>query len=228
MTWGTEHRSRPGSREAGRPCVGFSERFLGYTAKVGVTAFELTRPVVWVRPPRSDQPWTLTLSDAHERAAPALCGKEHERRRHVKRAEDDTQEDPPRESRRPDRSAAGAIPEQGGGPTTGGVVAKPSWTFLTNHAHVLLCITDEPDIRGRDIGARVGITERATQTIIADLVAAGYIRRRREGRRNRYSVDPDGPMRHPLDHGHTVGELLTALGHLPPPIPNGGGRPRKP
>lgn len=91
---------------------------------------------------------------------------------------------------------------------------KPGWTFLTNHAHVLLCITDEPDIRGRDIAVRVGITERAAQAIIADLVAGGYIRRRREGRRNRYSVDPHGPMRHPLDQGHTVGELLAALGYL--------------
>lgn len=91
---------------------------------------------------------------------------------------------------------------------------KPGWTFLTNHAHVLLCIADETDIRGRDIAARVGITERAAQAIIADLVAGGYIRRRREGRRNRYSVDPQGPMRHPLDHGHTVGDLFSALGHL--------------
>ena len=114
-----------------------------------------------------------------------------------------------------DPSAAGPLAEHGKGATADGTAAKPGWTFLTNHAHVLLCISDEPDIRGRDIGVRVGITERAAQTIIADLVAAGYIRRRREGRRNRYSIDPDGPMRHPLDHGHTVGELLAALGHLP-------------
>ena len=124
--------------------------------------------------------------------------------------------------------ASGAGPRRSTVGEPGAQAAKPGWTFLTNHAHVLLCIANEPDIRGRDIAAHVGITERAAQAIIADLVAAGYIRRRREGRRNRYSVDPDGPMRHPLDHGHTVGELLTALGHLPPPIPNGGGRPRKP
>ncbi len=92
---------------------------------------------------------------------------------------------------------------------------RGTWTFLTNHAHVLICIADEPDIRGRDIAERVGITERAAQAIVADLVAAGYVRRRRAGRRNRYSVNLDGPMRHPLDQGHTIREFCTALGHWP-------------
>ena len=94
--------------------------------------------------------------------------------------------------------------------------APRTWTFLTNHAHVLVCIADEPDIRGRDIAARVGITERAAQMIVADLVAEGYVTRTREGRRNRYEVDPDAPLRHPLEHGHTIGELLVTLGHLRP------------
>ncbi len=112
-------------------------------------------------------------------------------------------------------TASGAAPRRS---TVGEPGARAAgWTFLTNHAHVLLCVADEPDIRGRDIAARVGITERAAQAIIADLVAGGYIRRRREGRRNRYSVDSHGPMRHPLDHGHTVGELFAALGHLSRP-----------
>lgn len=92
---------------------------------------------------------------------------------------------------------------------------RGTWTFLTNHAHVLICIADEPDIRGRDIASRVGVTERAAQAIIADLVAAGYVRRRRDGRRNHYSINQDGPMRHPLDQGHTVRDLYTALGHSP-------------
>lgn len=91
---------------------------------------------------------------------------------------------------------------------------RPGWTFLTNHAHVLCCIADEPDIRGRDIAARVGITERAAQAIVADLVAAGYVTRTREGRRNHYEVHPDAPLRHPLDQPHTVGELLVTLGRL--------------
>lgn len=89
-----------------------------------------------------------------------------------------------------------------------------SWTFLTNHAHVLVCLAEEPDIRGRDIATRVGITERAAQAIIADLVADGYVTRFREGRRNRYEIDPSAPLRHPLEHDHTVGELLVTLGRL--------------
>ena len=91
---------------------------------------------------------------------------------------------------------------------------RSAWTFLTNHAHVLMCLADEPDVRGRDIATRVGITERAAQAIVADLVADGYVTRTREGRRNRYEVHPDAPLRHPLDHDHTVGELLVTLGRL--------------
>jgi DNA-binding MarR family transcriptional regulator len=94
--------------------------------------------------------------------------------------------------------------------------AKPDWTFLTNHAQVLVCIADEPDIRGRDIAARVGITERATQSIIANLVECGYVTRTREGRRNRYAINPDGRLRHPMQTDHTIGELLAALGRLRP------------
>ena len=94
---------------------------------------------------------------------------------------------------------------------------KPGWTFLTNHAHVLVCLAEEPDVRGRDIATRVGITERAAQAIVADLVADGYVTRTREGRRNRYRVHPDAPLRHPLEHDHSVGELLVTLGRLRPP-----------
>jgi hypothetical protein len=94
---------------------------------------------------------------------------------------------------------------------------RPGWTFLTNHAHVLVCLAEEPDVRGRDIATRVGITERAAQAIVADLVADGYVTRSREGRRNRYLVHPDAPLRHPLEHDHTVGELLVTLGRLRPP-----------
>ncbi|MCC5951467.1 MAG: winged helix-turn-helix transcriptional regulator [Acidimicrobiia bacterium] len=93
---------------------------------------------------------------------------------------------------------------------------KPGWTFLTNHSHVLVCIADEPDIRGRDIAERVGITERAAQAIVADLVEAGYVTRTRHGRRNHYQIHPDAPLRHPLEDSHTIGELLTTLGRLTP------------
>lgn len=94
---------------------------------------------------------------------------------------------------------------------------KPSgWTFLTNHAHVLVCIAEEPDIRGRDIATRVGITERAAQAIVADLVNEGYVVRTKHGRRNHYQVNPEAPLRHPLEEDHTIGELLVTLGRLRP------------
>lgn len=88
---------------------------------------------------------------------------------------------------------------------------KPSWTFLTNHGHVLVCIAKDPGVRGRDIADRVGITERAAQAIIADLVSAGYVQRTRVGRRNYYEINPDLPVRHPVEQPHRVGELLAAV-----------------
>ena len=86
------------------------------------------------------------------------------------------------------------------------------WTFMTNHTQVLLCVAREPDIRLRDIAERVGITERAAQRILADLVEAGYVERRRQGRRNRYTVNPDMRMRHSAQDGHEIGEVLELLG----------------
>jgi DNA-binding Lrp family transcriptional regulator len=86
-----------------------------------------------------------------------------------------------------------------------------SWTFLSNHAHALMCIAEDPDVRMRDIADSVGITERAAQRIVADLVEAGYVSRRRIGRRNTYTVHPNAPLRHPLESEHTIGELLDVL-----------------
>jgi len=85
------------------------------------------------------------------------------------------------------------------------------WTFLTNHAHVLLCVARDPDIRLRDVADFVGITERAAQRIVADLVDAGYLDRTREGRRNSYQLNPDIPLRHPLDRDHAIGDILEVL-----------------
>ena len=85
------------------------------------------------------------------------------------------------------------------------------WTFLTNHAHALLCIARDPGIRLRDVAEHVGVTERAAQRIVSDLVDAGYLERLREGRRNSYRIRPDGPLRHPLEHGHQIGEILEVL-----------------
>lgn len=88
---------------------------------------------------------------------------------------------------------------------------EATWTFLTNHGHVLLCIARDPRMRGRDIAAQVGITERAAQSLVADLVEAGYVTRSREGRRNRYVLNPNLPLRHPLEQAHQIGELLAVL-----------------
>ncbi len=82
------------------------------------------------------------------------------------------------------------------------------WTFLTNHSHVLLCIAGDPGIRGRDIAAQVGITERSAQSIVADLVGAGYLKRERVGRRNHYEINQDLPLRHPVEQDNQVNELL--------------------
>src|SRR6476659_10275863 len=90
------------------------------------------------------------------------------------------------------------------------------WTFVTNHTQVLLCIARDPDIRLRDIATRIGITERAAQRILADLVESGYVERQREGRRNRYTVNPDLRMRHPAQAGHDIGEILDLLRREPP------------
>ena len=87
-----------------------------------------------------------------------------------------------------------------------------TWTFLTNHAQVLLCLAETPDIRLRDVAERVGITERATQRILAELVEAGYVRAERVGRRNRYTVDRRHAMRHSAQLGYEIGALLEALG----------------
>lgn len=85
------------------------------------------------------------------------------------------------------------------------------WTFLTNHAQVLLVVGRNPNARMRDIAEAVGITERATQRIIGDLVDGGYVTRRRVGRRNEYEVNPEARLRHPLARDHEVGEILNVL-----------------
>ena len=103
---------------------------------------------------------------------------------------------------------------------------KPGWTFLTNHGHVLVCIANDPEIRGRDIAARVGITERAAQAIVADLVAEGYVERTRVGRRNHYRIAMDRSLRHPCESTHRISELLQLAAPDPGrsgPAPTGAG-----
>lgn len=82
------------------------------------------------------------------------------------------------------------------------------WTFLTNHAHVLICLARTPDARLREVADLVGITERAVQRIVADLEEEGYLVRERFGRRNRYNVNTDCPFRHPIESHRTIKVLL--------------------
>ena len=85
------------------------------------------------------------------------------------------------------------------------------WTFLTNHAHVLMCVSENQNVRLRDVAEIVGITERAAQRIIGELEEAGYLTREREGRRNVYRLNGEMPLRHPMDRAHQVGELLATF-----------------
>lgn len=89
---------------------------------------------------------------------------------------------------------------------------RTGWTFLSNHGHVMVCLARDPDARLREIAENVGITGRAVQGIVADLVGAGYVDKERLGRRNHYEVHRDLPLRHPLEAGRRLGELLDVIG----------------
>jgi predicted transcriptional regulator len=93
-----------------------------------------------------------------------------------------------------------------------------SWTFLTNHTQVLLRIAKDPDVRLKDVADTVGITERAAQRLVADLVEAGIIARRRVGRRNHYLINRNAAMRHAAQANYKVGPLVDIL--LPEDEPN--------
>ncbi len=87
----------------------------------------------------------------------------------------------------------------------------PRWTFLTNHAVVLLCIAGDPGIRLRDVADRVGLTERAVQRIVAELTDEGFLTKTKAGRRNTYEINAKRHLRHPLADHQEVGELLGIL-----------------
>lgn len=89
--------------------------------------------------------------------------------------------------------------------------ASTSWTFLTNHAHVLLCLAQDPSERIRDIAIEVGITERAVQRIIVELEADGYLERIRDGRRNVYKVFSRKPLRHDIEKHRQVHDLIKLI-----------------
>jgi DNA-binding MarR family transcriptional regulator len=86
-----------------------------------------------------------------------------------------------------------------------------SWTFLTHHAHVLLCLAMDPEARMRNVAEMVGLSERAVQKIVADLEGGGYLTRSRTGRRNRYELHPDQALRHPIERHWSVASLLALL-----------------
>jgi len=86
-----------------------------------------------------------------------------------------------------------------------------SWVFLTNHARALYFIAENPEIRIRELADALDVTERASQTIVNDLVDAHYVTRTRVGRRNRYTVRPEMPMRHPLVRDVQIGELIDLI-----------------
>lgn len=82
------------------------------------------------------------------------------------------------------------------------------WTFLSNHAHVLICLAEDPQLPLRDVAQRVGITERSVQRIVSELEAGGYLVRSREGRCNRYTLRRAQPLRHPIEMHRRVGDLI--------------------
>ncbi|HEX6345930.1 MarR family winged helix-turn-helix transcriptional regulator [Umezawaea sp.] len=90
--------------------------------------------------------------------------------------------------------------------------ASGSWTFLSNHGHVLLCLAADPHQTLSTIAEQVGITSRGVQLILADLIRDGYVERTKVGRRNQYRVNTEGRLRHPLEAHHSIRDLITALG----------------
>ena len=114
--------------------------------------------------------------------------------------------------------------EHGAGPNSTplvsgqGVVAPvKEWSFLTNHARVLLCVAQDPEIRLRDIATTLGITERTAHGIVADLANAGYVMKERDGRRNRYQIQHHLPLPEATHSQRTIGEVLDLLGETGTP-----------
>lgn len=102
-------------------------------------------------------------------------------------------------------------PTTASGSTDPRASAKPAWTFLTNHAHALLCVAQSPGMRIREIAHTLGVTERCVQRVLAELEEAGYVTRVHQGRRNHYEVHADLPLRHPAEQHRQVSELLSLV-----------------
>jgi len=113
----------------------------------------------------------------------------------------------PRLSQRKSRSAA----QDATATQAGQADLSHLWTFLTNHAHVLILLSRESALVLREVAQRVGITERAVQRIIRDLELGGYLQRERVGRKNTYRINPRKPLRHAIENHRTIGDLLTLI-----------------
>jgi predicted transcriptional regulator len=132
-----------------------------------------------------------------------------------------TSNGPPTHGVRPESAESELVPVNDTTATDAGVGTAPAkaagsehgtrWTFLTNHSHVLIVLSAEPEIVLREVAARVGITERAVQRIIQDLEEGGFIRRERIGRKNRYEVFTEQPLRHPIESHRNIGDLLKLI-----------------
>lgn len=86
-----------------------------------------------------------------------------------------------------------------------------SWTFFSNHSHVLFCLASQPQQTLRNVAAKVGITERAVQRIVAELEVAGVLERQRDGRTNIYQINRRAPLRHPLEAHCSIGDLIDVI-----------------
>jgi len=89
--------------------------------------------------------------------------------------------------------------------------SSDQWTFLTNHTHILVCLARDPELTVRELAGLIGITERSVQRILSELEAGGVVSKSKEGRRNRYDLNLDFKLRHPLESTHRIGELLEIL-----------------
>ena len=88
---------------------------------------------------------------------------------------------------------------------------KTQWTFLTNHSHVIICLIRDPEMRIRDVATQIGITERAVLRILSELESDGVMTKSRDGRRNRYTINLDFPLRHQLESQYTLRKLTESL-----------------
>jgi hypothetical protein len=117
----------------------------------------------------------------------------------------------------PDPKASNVFPET----NCANLRGVPEWSFLTNHARVLLCVAHDPGARLRDIAASLGITERSAHGIVTDLTAAGYVLKQKDGRRNRYQIQAHLPLPEPASKEPAIGDVLALLaGDSPPQCPD--------